>query len=47
MAAYWKGAIMGMIVLVALVGILVALTNLPVLTGCGYYAQCGASAATD
>ena len=47
MAEYWRGAVLRAIVLVALFGLFVALTNLPVLTGCGYYAQCGTSALTD
>lgn len=38
---------MGMTVLVVVVGVFVAFTNLPVLTGCGFYAQCGAPAVAD
>lgn len=39
--AVWKQGVVGTVTLVALVGVFVALANLPVLTGCGYYATCG------
>ncbi|MEZ0497950.1 hypothetical protein [Sphingomonas sp. IW22] len=47
MTQMWKCAVLTMIVLVAILGILIAFGNLPVLTGCGYYARCGDAAVMD
>jgi hypothetical protein len=43
---YWKQFVLWATILLAVVGVIVAFTNLPVITGCGYYARCGASAVT-
>lgn len=47
MTQMWKRAVLAMIVLVTVLGILIAFGNLPVLTGCGYYARCGNAAVMD
>lgn len=43
----WKRIVLWAIILVAVMGVFIALTNLPVVTGCGYYARCGTSAVVD
>lgn len=43
----WKRIVLWATMLVAVLGVFVALTNLPVITGCGYYARCGTSVVTD
>jgi hypothetical protein len=42
-----KRAVLGAMMSLAALGIYIAIDNLPVLTGCGYYGQCGASVVAD
>jgi len=41
MADSMKRLIVAGMTLVAVTGIFIAFSNLPVVTGCGFYAQCG------
>lgn len=36
----WKKAVLGAVILVAVVGVVDAFANLPILTGCGFYGVC-------
>ena len=36
----WKRAVLAGTVVLALTGVLIAVANMPVLTGCGFYNQC-------
>lgn len=39
----WKRAVLAGTALLALTGVLIAVANMPVLTGCGFYNQCEAT----
>lgn len=47
MIARWKQVVLSAVLAVALVGVFVAITNMPVITGCGYYARCDVSTVAD
>lgn len=43
----WRRFVLWSVMIVALLGVFVAIANLPVLTGCGYYGRCGPAAIAD
>lgn len=45
MTQRWKQAVLWAMILVAVIGVFIAFTNLPVVTGCRYYGRCGPSIA--